>query len=759
MKAGFVGFSLLAVAMGSNPGCGSREPGVPFLGPDPVIDDDDDDDGGPEDPNDGLPLPEPDPFLEEYAEIQREAAEMSVADFLARYPAPPTIAALSYDPLAAAFLNEIIAEVGMSLDQRDVLASRGFVALADVPTRFEAGYHQIYFADLPVLITSDSILYALHRSFDAILMDLERVVLEPELRLLLDETHAALGEAMMAGTLPASLAPVADDVDVYLTVARQLLDEGAMVSPVGGAANLARVQAILDAAAAQSVARLELFGTAYDYDFSQLTPRGHYADDSTLTRYFQAMMWLGRTDLPLVLYPPDELAQFNRTALEGAVLLQELMVESGAIDRWVRIDDVIGRIMGERDSMSPADMTSFMGHAGIGNLEDLVATSDEKLLEALIVGNYGLQRIMSQIMYTDPTDPPLRLPRVYQLLGQRFTIDSYVFHNVTYDRVADLRSDLKLTRMLPDELDAQFVLGSNAAAQHLAGELADYPYQGVLHELRFLVDSHPSDFWDANLYNAWLSGIRALGDPSEHTLYPEPMRTSAWQDKALHTRAASRAELRHDTLLYAKQSYSGGIGCEYPDAYVEPVPAFYARMERVGELGMQVMLDLEAVGYAAPEAAAYFDNWIQVMGTLHGIAKKELEGELLDGDEIAFLGGTIEQELIGCGEVVYDGWYPGLFYDPDTVDIFEPTVADVHTAPTDAAGNERGWVKHMATGHPILMVMTVPQCDGPRAYVGPISSYHEVLTEDYERLTDAQWAEQLENEVPERPAWASSFMP
>lgn len=713
-----------------------------------------------QDPNAELPVPPADPFLERYAEVQAEAAQMSVDDFLTQYPAPPMVASLSYDPLDSVFLDEITAQVGLDPAQQAALADQGFVALshASVDT-FESGYHEVYYADLPVLITSDSILYALHRSFDAILMDLEVVALEPELRKLLSETHQRLGAWMGGGNIPAPLLATADDVDVYLTVARQLLSED-MVSAVGGAQNLARAQAILDAVAAEGVSRLSLFGTSYDYDYSQMKPRGHYTDDPVLSRYFQAMMWLGRTDLPMVLYPPNEPAQFNRAAVEGAVLLHMLMDDSGAMDRWARIDDVLGRIIGERDSMSPADVPSFMADAGIGTLEQLAQAEDKALLDTLVVGKYGLQRIMSQIMFTNPMDPPLRLPRVYQLLGQRFTIDSYVFHNVTYDRVLDLRTNAKLTRVLPDELDVQFVLGSNMAAQHLAPQLQDYPYQGVLHELRFLVDSHPPQFWEANFYNAWLSGIRALSDAEERPRYPETMRTAAWQDKALNTRAASRGELRHDTLLYVKQSYSAGIGCEYPDAYVEPVPAFYARMERVGALGRTLMQDLEAVGYASPVAAEYFDNWEATMQTLHGIALKELDEQMLTGEEIEFLGETIEHEIVGCGEEVYDGWYPALFYDPDTVAEFKPTIADVHTAPTDEVGNERGWVKHMATGHPVLMVMTVPQCDGPRAYVGPISSYYDVVTENYDRWSNDDWRSELEGGgAPPRPSWTASFMP
>jgi hypothetical protein len=51
-------------------------------------------------------------------------------------------------------------------------------------------------------------------------------------------------------------------------------------------------------------------------------------------------------------------------------------------------------------------------------------------------------------------------------------------------------------------------------------------------------------------------------------------------------------------------------------------------------------------------------------------------------------------------------------YDKEKIGEYEPTIADVHTAPTDAGGNERGWVLHAATGRPMLMVFTVPDCSG-----------------------------------------------
>lgn len=718
-------------------------------------------------PSAGDPGPDPAPQVDpppqdewvekEYVPVQEQAKKLGVDEFLALYPPPAYVEKLSYDPLGAAGLDLIRPYAGLGEQHDKVLANNGFVAVGDAPTvTFATTYLDLYFNDLPVLITADSMLYALHKSFDSILKDFELAVLRGEVGAMLATSHAALGQ-QLAG-LPPELAAAARDLDVYLTVARALLDGSA--EPVSGDPDVAlKVTRLLDAAAALQPTSVELFGVAAPYDFSQLEPRGHYEDDPLLQTYFKAMIWLGRTDLPMVVFDEDQQPTFNRRGLEAAFLLNHLLVDTGADANWRRVDKTIGLLIGERDSMSPLDMNAYADAIGAHAPAELVKLSDDLLYKKLIDGDYGLQRIMSQIMYTDPTDPPLVLPRVFHLMGQRFTVDSYVFNNVTYDRVQDLRTGVKVTRMLPSELDVQFVLGNNAAAPHLKPELDKYGYQGVLHEMRFLVDSHPQDFWDGSVYNGWLNAIRALNDHTDFDSRPEAMRTAAWADKGLNTQAASWAELRHDTLLYVKQSYSGGVGCEYPDAYVEPVPHFYERLAHLGELGGKVTGELAGEGFQVTAAQGFFAHLTQVSTTLAAIAQKELDQQALSQAEYDFLRGTIEEELVGCGEVQYDGWYGRLFYDVAKIAEFEPTIADVHTAPTDEQGNERGWVLHAATGRPMLMVFTMADCAGSRAYIGPVSSFHSVLTENFDRQTNTDWQQTLgDGNVPPRPSWTQSFV-
>ncbi|HRI08825.1 MAG TPA: DUF3160 domain-containing protein [Nannocystaceae bacterium] len=697
---------------------------------------------------------DPDPWLEQvYKPVMEEAQQMSVDDFLAAYPEPALLDGISYDPAGAVGLAEIAAYTGMTGAHDKLLAQNGFVAVAKPTTiNFVTAYHDMYYNDLPVLITTDSVLFALHSSFDAILMKLELAVLAPKVEGMLGKMHARLGQDL-AG-LPTELQEAARDLDVYLTVARSLVGTEP-VAALTGEASAQEVERILAAVTALQPLDIELFGVGVTYDFSQFKPRGHYTDDPILQRYFQAMMWLGRTEMRMITFDPDGAPRFNRRGVDAAFMSNLLLAQGGADGLWTEVDKVLERLIGERDNMNATDMIAFMAETGIQDHAALAAAEDDALFKALVASPYGIQRIMSQIMYTDPTDPPLVLPRVYLLLGQRFTIDSYVFHNVTYDRVQDLRTGAKVTRMLPSELDVGFVLGSNTAAHHLEPELQSYGYQGILHELRFLVDAHPADFWDLSFYNGWLSAIRSLGDDTDLDQRPEAMRTRAWADKTLNAQLASWAELRHDTLLYVKQSYSGGIGCEYPDAYVEPYPAFYERMAHVGQLGATMIDELLAAGYPMEDAKTYFQGMSATMAQLETIAHKELEGEVLTQAEHDFLRAAVEQEMVGCGEVLWDGWYSNLIFDKAKIEELSPVIADVHTAPTDAEGNPVGWVLHAAAGTPMDLVLTVQDCSGVRAYVGPSSSYHSVLTEDFARLADQEWRDQLDQGPQARPSWAT----
>jgi hypothetical protein len=73
----------------------------------------------------------------------------------------------------------------------------------------------------------------------------------------------------------------------------------------------------------------------------------------------------------------------------------------------------------------------------------------------------------------------------------------------------------------------------------------------------------------------WLAALRELSPPTTDSRFPESMRTRAWAMKGVNTQMAFWTPLRHDTILYFKQSYTETYLCSYPYGFVEPIPAFW----------------------------------------------------------------------------------------------------------------------------------------------------------------------------------------
>jgi hypothetical protein len=99
----------------------------------------------------------------------------------------------------------------------------------------------------------------------------------------------------------------------------------------------------------------------------------------------------------------------------------------------------------------------------------------------------------------------------------------------------------------------------------------------------------------------WLSALRELSAPTTDSIYPEAMRTRAWAMKTVNTQMASWTQLRHDTILYAKQSYTGGGACFYPDGFVEPLPRFWAGLRKMAERATELLGRLGTTGQVEVE--------------------------------------------------------------------------------------------------------------------------------------------------------------
>jgi hypothetical protein len=683
------------------------------------------------------------------------AQSMTASDFAAKYATTFASPTLPYAPKSATGFDAV-QKSGFALNDAEqaVLASRGFVISERTrfPTFVDA-YKTIYAADLPVYVSVDSILHAVHRSYDHMLSNLEETVLTSAL----GDMVAAMREGLK--TAPASQidAQTRADLDVYLAVARALL-AGDDVTTID-AANQATAEGLVKLARAHAgTATITMFGTARDEDFSQFEPRGHYTRSEALGRYFMATQWLARVNLRILETQGDGKVLFRRRQLEDAVALRSLM-DARARAGWTKIDTAVTAFVGDPDEMTFAGLDALMKDLGVADLAGLATKGDQAITDAIVAGGYGAQKIASRLI-VNGTAGTLPLDRSFAVLPQRYTLDSHTFSNVVYDRVNHAGAPL---RMMPSPLDAAFVaLKNDQAGGMLAGELTKYQYAPELHVMRLLGEAQGSDWWTKNLYNHWLSTLRTLSPAKSVATplasgMPSVTGTEAWGRRLLNAQLASWAELRHDTILYVKPSYTTGASCTYPDAYVDPYPEFYDALVAFAHRG-STMVDALSLDVAAQQRYAnWFTSLATVAGTLGDMARDQRAGNPLTPAHLAFINRAVSVTPI-CGGALVEGWYADLFFDRSQAAEFDPTIADVHTQPTDEVGNPVGKVLHVGTGMARTMVVTVDGCGGAKTYVGSVSSYFEKTTENFERLRDEPWSKSLLAATPADVTWMSDLV-
>ncbi|MGA9408480.1 MAG: DUF3160 domain-containing protein [Bacteroidota bacterium] len=674
------------------------------------------------------------------------------------YPAG-TFSAETYTVCSSAkYFDSINIHYSFTAEEQSLLNKNGFVVTERLKRNsFGNAFLEIYNDDLPVFVSTDAILHALHMSCDGILMQTESNILSEKLDTLLSALRAQLPSIASKYSSSPSMKQMVNDVDVYLTVPQILLGKAA--SPTFSE-NTTVVNQLLGLIKAEQPASFSLFSsTPRTIDFSQFTPRGHYTLTPLLTSYFQAMMWLGRTEMYLIAPesadPPQTDADIQRQTID-AVLVSEI-TEAAAKDSLLQeIDSIIQFFTGESDNVTLPNIHTLVKETTLASADQLLDTLTWKnFQDTLAQKPYAFQRINSQILMSDPMDLDQIKPAAsFLLLGQRFVIDSYVTGNVVYDKI--IYDNMKIKRMLPSTLDVLFSLGNNAAAQILKPELDQYMYSSNLSALRYLVDSYEPSFWESTVYNGWLNSIRALNPPADRSALPPFMQTAAWWQEKMNTQLSSWAQLRHDFLLYAKESYSGSPGCSFPESYVEPIPQFF---DAIKLFAQNAATEFQGPLLQNYQAANYFTTMTCIADTLGSISRKEVSATPLTDAEKSFLKRMLYTVMEGCVST-FDGWYPHLFYTGATgLEQHDMVIADIHTAPTDADGSPVGWVLHAGTGPLNLAVVVADLPDGTTtAFIGPVLSYYEYLATNFTRLTDQEWASMYNVAPSLRPSFVNLYL-
>ncbi len=679
--------------------------------------------GGEEKPSATTPPPTEPPVTESVSPVEIGALPASLVHFaeLADVPlldpdSPPYAGPATPTSLDGVRVARSVRDAISDPAVEQALTGQGFVVVPADLRLFHFAYQGNVYEGWPVFVTTDVAYHVWHQVFDKVLRSLEQEVLLPELEALvsglLDAAHAQASE--LEGT---PLADAASRVEQLFQVAAAELGLPVTLGPLAE-----EEKALVDAHSAPNEPSPIVGGTV---DYSLFTPRGHYTRNEELTRYFLGMSVLGQLAfcLPGTTDCPG-LDPARQSILASRVLVQD----PDLVEGWSRIFEPTAFLVGLADDYTPFEVADAAGVATPAGLEDPSVFADDA--------------VVSDVVNALVTARPVRINpdrAAVRMMGTRFVIDSFIFDQLITPNVGTPEKP----RTLPSALDLAAAFGSAFAYGVLdaTGETAYENYDRQLDSMRELLATRPVQDWGGTVYDAWLHAL----EPSfvEHgEAYPDFMRTHSWAAKAQQSGLGSYAELKHDTILYAKQAGAeGGDGAPIPERrnWVEPDPVVFGRLAAMAEL---MRTGLDERGLLTQEQAGLLSDLVELEGFFEQIARDELAGLPIsqkDNDRLTYVGGELESL-----------W----FRTSDQADTGEPETDDDAAIIADIASDPAN-VLEVGTGRIDRIYVLVPDDDGTfQVSVGGVYSYYEFTSPAGERLTDELWRSMLDaGEAPERPGW------
>lgn len=457
-------------------------------------------------------------------------------------------------------------------------------------------------------------------------------------------------------------------------------------------------------------------------DYSQYIPRGYYTTSEELTRYFKAMMWYGRLTFRQVEEDPSRSALLMTTALKS----------STAAELWDKIYTITSFFVGASDDPGINEYTQVIQkvYGGWPALDTLPEKQDEWKAFLQEISTLRAPAVNSIPIYDERIQPDKKATiNGFRFMGQRTTLDAAIFQQLIYREVGE--NSKWERRMLPSALDIPAVLGSTAAQKILTDTGVDN-FAGYTEKQKALQDyfsNPPETVWNSNLYGSWVNTLRPLLTVKGEG-YPQFMQNSAWTAKNLNSFLGSWTELKHDTVLYAKQTYAemgGGPPEESDDrGYVEPEPILYARLAALSQATSE---GLKSFGVLRDEDKESLGLLAELAQKLTTISEKELKDQLL---------ADTEYELIrSYGGQLEHFWFEALKDEKGGEEIYSTDFPAAVV--TDVATDPNGSVLEVGSGNiePIYVIVNVG--GSLRITRGGVYSFYEFKQPIDERLTDEKW--------------------
>lgn len=458
--------------------------------------------------------------------------------------------------------------------------------------------------------------------------------------------------------------------------------------------------------------------TGNEIDYSQFKVRGNYTKNENLKKYFKVNMLYSQELVKLE--NPDK--TINLDAVKQAMLISRAMLkDETSFKLWQDIYKPISFLVENTEDTTPVDIYKSISKVTKDN--SVKAILNENVVNAVAddIANKENPKIKPDS------------GKVFAFLPQRAVVDNTWLQNL-------VDTDQQSKRPVVSGIDLMALLG-NSLAERLTLTNEDNlkwdKFKEKYEETKAIVDLRTDKEEKANIYRTWLWVLKAFNNEYGEG-YPDFMRSEKWQYKDLNTALASWAQLKHDTILYAKQFGAECGGDEPTDLrhYVEPNVNLYRRVKHL--VGLTMDAD-EKYSLLNNEQKARLKDFDDMLEFLIKVSIEELKDETTsdeDNERLKVIGGEMENIFIA-----FNKDDSGEEFEIPPVDRDTANVADIQRIGSNVVDKPEGSFLEVGSGR-FSTIYVVYRLNG-KYYLGSgsVMNYYEFYSEN--RLDNNEFKEML----------------
>lgn len=456
--------------------------------------------------------------------------------------------------------------------------------------------------------------------------------------------------------------------------------------------------------------------TGEEIDYSQFKARGNYTKNENLKKYFKVNMLYSQELVQLE--NPDE--SINLEALKQAILISRTMLkDETSFKLWQDIYKPISFLVENTEDTTPIDIYKSISTA-----------TKENTIEAVLADNV-VNAVADEIKNKENPKIKPDSGKVFAFLPQRAVVDNTWLQNLVDTRPQSQRpvvSGVDLMALLGNSLAERLTLTNE---DNLKWDEFKEKYE----ETKAMVDARTDKEEKANIYRTWLWVLKAFNNEYGEG-YPDFMKSEKWQYKDLNTALASWAQLKHDTILYAKEfgAEMGGYDPVEVKHYVEPNVNLYRRVKYLVGLTMDADEKYSLLNETQRDRLKDFDNMLEF---LIKVSLEELKDETTsdeDNERLSVIGGEMENIFMAFNDG--GGDFEIAPRDRDTANV-----ADIQMIGSNVVNKPAGSFLEVGSGRFSTMYVIYRLDDKYYIGRGPVMNYYEFYSDH--RLDNNEFKEML----------------